>query len=255
MRTKADIERKWARKLVEIKKKLDFRYSVLLQNRKRVYDRNFDYEIEKNERKKQAAIKKKEAEYHRKMLNEIRELENKPKRVYVTDWPKIKPLQFAMKIAQENARLRDTDENGRGRCISCNQLCDWEWLAGGHRYSRKFTTICLEPENINAQCHTCNRITWPLWNPALKLKTNEEYDKNIVKKFGEWAIEKLKKGIFKFTQTIKWTPWRDYDLKEKIPELIDENERLWTTKSPNFLSNHKPYKNWRKIWVEYDKRH
>ena len=85
MRTKADIERKWARKLVEIKKKLDFRYSVLLQNRKRVYDRNFDYEIEKNERKKQAAIKKKELEYHRKMLNEIRELENKPKRVYVTD--------------------------------------------------------------------------------------------------------------------------------------------------------------------------
>ena len=85
MRTKADIERKWARKLVEIKKKLDFRYSVLLQNRKRVYDRNFEYEIEKNERKKQAAMNKKELEYHRKMLNEIRELENKPKRVYVTD--------------------------------------------------------------------------------------------------------------------------------------------------------------------------
>lgn len=254
-RTRESIEAKWARKLVEIKKKADFKYNILLQNRKRVYERNFEYEVEKNERKKQIYIKKKEQEYHRKMMNEIRELENKPKRTYKTEWPNIKPLQFAMKLAQENARLRDTDENGRGRCISCNQLCEFEWLAGGHRYSRKFTTICLEPENLNAQCHTCNRITWPLGNPALKLKTNEEYDRNIVKKYWEWAIHKLKDGITKFTQTVKWTPWRDYDLKVKIPELIEENERLWETKSPNFRLTHKPYRNWRKTWVEYDKRH
>lgn len=84
-RTRESIELKWERKLVEIKKKLEFRYNILLQNRKRVYEKNFGYEVEKNERKKQAAIRKKEAEYKRKMLNEIREIENKPKRVYKTE--------------------------------------------------------------------------------------------------------------------------------------------------------------------------
>ena len=84
-RTRESIEAKWARKLVEIKKKADFKYNILLQNRKRVYERNFEYEVEKNDRKKQIYIKKKEQEYHRKMMNEIRELENKPKRIYKTE--------------------------------------------------------------------------------------------------------------------------------------------------------------------------
>lgn len=255
MKTKESIEIKWGKKIEEMRRKADFKYNILLQNKKRLYERNFDYEVEKNERKKQSYIKRKEDEYRRKMLNEIREMEWKPKREYKSEWPKIVPIQFAMKLAQENSRLRDTDEDGNGNCISCNRWCTWEELAWGHRYSRKFTTICLEPENINAQCHTCNRITWPLWNPWLKMKTNDEYDKNIVKKFGEWAIQKLKDGITKFTQLRKWTPWRDYDLKVKIPELIDENERLWATKSAAFRATHKPYRNWRKIWAEYDKRH
>jgi hypothetical protein len=36
----------------------------------------------------------------------------------------------------------------------------------------------------------------------------------------------------------------------KIPELIEENERLWETK--NF---YKPKRKWRKAWEEYSKRH
>ena len=30
-----------------------------------------------------------------------------------------------MEIAQENARLRDSDADGKGRCISCGKLCSW----------------------------------------------------------------------------------------------------------------------------------
>lgn len=254
-RTKESIRAKWEKKFEELKKKADFKYAVLLQNKKRKYDRNFEYEIAKNERKKQAYIKKKEWEYKRKMQNEIREWSGRPKREYVTDWPKIKPLQFALKLAQENARLRDTDENGRGRCISCWKLCDWEWLAGGHRYSRRFTTICLDKENINAQCHNCNWATWPKGNYKEKLIVNEEYDRNLVKKYGEWVLQKLKDGVSRFTKMTKWTKGRDYVLKKRIPVLIRENEELWATKSPLFRETHKPYRNWRKIWVEYDKRH
>jgi hypothetical protein len=45
------------------------------------------------------------------------------------DAPKIKPLEFALKIAQENARLRDTDADGNGYCISCGKRCSWAELA------------------------------------------------------------------------------------------------------------------------------
>lgn len=75
MKTKESIEIKWGKKIEEMRRKADFKYNVLLQNKKRLYERNFDYEVEKNERKKQSYIKRKEDEYRRKMLNEIREME------------------------------------------------------------------------------------------------------------------------------------------------------------------------------------
>lgn len=246
MKTKASIEAKWNKKVEDMKVKADFKYTILLQNRKKQFEKNFEYEVEKNERKKMSYIRKKELEYKRKMLNEIRELENKPKRVYKSEWPKIKPLEFAMQIAQENSKLRDTDDEWRGRCISCDKFCEWWELAGWHRFSRRFNNICLEKENINAQCHNCNLITWPLWNPALKLKTNEKYDENMDKKWWEWTSERLRLLTREYAQG----KGKHYDLKKKIPQLIKENERLWKTKS-----FHKPWRKRASIWEEYDKRH
>ena len=226
--------------------KMDLKYLILMGNRKKKIQIGWQHEIEKYERKKQAEVKKKEEQYRRKMLNEIRELEWKPKREYVTDWPKIKPLQFAMELAQENARLRDTDADGNGRCISCNRMCSWENLSWGHRYSRRFQHICLEIENINAQCRSCNWATWPRGDTIAKEKVNAEYDRNIDKKWGEWTADKLKQ---KLRKTFKGKTEK-YDLSVKMPILISENEVLWAEK--NF---YKPKRKWRKIWEEYDKRH
>lgn len=255
VKTEASIKLYREKKKELMRKKADFKYENLIIRRRKVVDKRFEYEIEKYERKKRAYIKKKEEEYRRKCLNAIRELKNRPKKVYKSEWPKINLMQFALKLAQENAKLRDTDENGRWRCISCNRLFEWEWLAWWHRYSRKFTTICLEPENLNAQCHNCNWITWPKWNPVEKMMVNEEYDKNIIAKYGEWAIKKLKDGLVKFTQMRKGTKWRDYDLMKVIPKLVKENEKLWATKSEAFLATHKPYRKWWQTWGEYEKRH
>ena len=69
------ITKKWDLKVEEMKKKADFKFNILLQNKKRKVEKNWEYEIEKNERKKISYINKKEAEYRRKMMNEIREFE------------------------------------------------------------------------------------------------------------------------------------------------------------------------------------
>lgn len=39
--------------------------------------------------------------------------------------------------------------------------------------------MCLEEENINAQCHTCNFTTGPRGDTVAKVRTNDEYDKNL----------------------------------------------------------------------------
>lgn len=252
-RTKESIRKKWEKKAEQMRLQAQYKYDILKQNKKKAWDKRWEYELSKLDRKREIYIRKKEEEYKRKCLNEIREMENKPKRVYKSEWPKIKPIQFAMEIAQENAKLRDTDENGRWPCISHenNAIFPWESLAWWHRYSRRFNNICLEPENINAQCHTCNLITWPLWNPALKIKTNDKYSENMDKKWGEWTSERLR------LKTREFAMWKGkhYDLKKKIPQLIKENERLWKTKSKEFLANHKPKRKRLEIWTEYDKRH
>ena len=250
-KTKETIRIKWEKKSEQMRLQANYRYEILKQNRKKDWDRKWEYELLKLDKKRDAYIRKMEEKYKRNMLNEIREMENKPKRVYKSEWPNIKPIQFAMQIAQENARLRDTDENGKGRCISCDILCEFEWLAGWHRFSRRFNNICLEPENINAQCHTCNFTTWPRWNPALKLKVNERYSENMDKKWGEWTSERLRL----LTRDFAMWKGKHYDLKKKIPQLIKENEKLWKSKSKEFLANHKPARKWKSIREEYDKRH
>lgn len=184
---------------------------------------------------------------NRKMLNEIRELEGKPKREYKTDAPKIKPMSFALSIAQENARLRDTDADWNWPCIShpVRKIFSWWELAWWHRYSRNFKLICLELENINAQCHYCNNITWPLGNVELKEKTNAKYDENLDLKYWKWTAAKLRKKLSDSTQ---WKR-KAYDLDMVIPQLIEENEKLWATK--NF---YKPWRKRRAIRTKYKNR-
>jgi len=230
-----------------MKKKTELKYQILLQKKKQKVEANWEYEISKLERKKNSEIRKKEEQYNRKMLNEIREMEWKPKRVYKSDAPKIKPMSFALQIAQENARLRDTDANGNWPCIShpIKKIFSWWELAWWHRYSRNFKLICLEKENINAQCHYCNNITWPLGNVELKEKTNAKYDENLDKKYWEWTAEKLRGKLRDSTQGKR----KAYDLDMIIPQLIEENEKLWATK--NFYA---PARKWRATWTKYKNR-
>ena len=244
-RTKESVKLKWEKKAEQMRLKAQYRYEILKQNKKKEWDIKWDYELLKLDRKRDAYIRKMEEKYHRGMMNEIREIENKPPKVYKWAWPKIKPIQFAMQLAQENAKLRDTDEDGKGRCISCDILCSWEWLAWWHRFSRRFNNICLEPENINAQCHTCNYTTWPKGDTVAKERVNNEYDINIDKKFWAWTTDKLKKKVTEYFQGTA----EKYDLDYEIPRLIEENKRLWETK--NF---YKPKRNRHGTWTKYKNR-
>lgn len=238
IRKKREQKKKQLHFLVERKEK---------QKLQAIDDTVLEYKIKliaKIQRKNLAYLKKKELEYDRKMNNELRQLAGKPQREYKTKKPsKNQKLQFALDIAQENSKLRDTNENGEGFCISCNLRKKREELAGGHRYSRMFQGICLYEENINAQCHSCNWATWPKGNTLEAERVNAEYDKNIIKKRGKdrllW-LQKMKQEELEHPVAYKRT---EPKLDDLIPDLIAENERLWKGKS-----FYKPKKNRRNLY-------
>ena len=74
-KTRESIERKWRRMVEVMKAKADFKYTVLIENKKKKLEKSYEYEWERNEKRKAAYLRKKTEEYNRKMMNEIRELE------------------------------------------------------------------------------------------------------------------------------------------------------------------------------------
>ena len=124
MKTKEGIERK------REKKKSDLEYAEKIKLKKKrfelskKYDDELEREYAKAERKSKARINKKFLEYDRKCKNEIRKLEGKEEKVYKKKKKNLNVVEFAMEVQQENSRLRDSDSEGRGFCISCDRLCE-----------------------------------------------------------------------------------------------------------------------------------
>lgn len=249
-KTKEGIERK------REKKKSDLEYSEKIKLKKKrfelskKYDDELEREYAKAERKSKARLNKKFLEYDRKCKNEIRKLEGKEEKVYKKKEKKLNVVEFAMELAQENSRLRDSDSEGRGFCISCDRLCErWEH-AGGHGINRWVKSVCLNPININLQCHSCNQMMWPFKTTPKWIATTLQYKENLIKKYSLEAVNALierKEAYFKKWYETNWDygQWKT-NLYDYIDQLILENEERWQGKS--FYS---PRKNWRKIWETY----
>ena len=55
-------------------------------------------------------------------------------------------------------RLRDADENGICKCISCPKLDYWKNVDAGHFINRKHLSLRWAFRNVHAQCRQCNRF-------------------------------------------------------------------------------------------------
>ena len=213
--------------------------------------------VNKYERKMNAYINKKKLEYDRKCKNEIRKLEWKPEKVYKKKKKSLNLVEFAMELMQENARLRDSDREWKGFCISCDKLVSWGNHAWGHDFSRKVKNICLCTRNINLQCNGCNRTTWPRGDKIASERVNRKYDENLTKKYW-WEYVKLLREHYEAyfkkdydenwligDKLIKKDRVESYLVEEYIPDLIKENELRWSGK------DFKGKKNRRKIRTDY----
>ena len=59
---------------------------------------------------------------------------------------------------QQYARLKETDENGYGVCVSCLATKHYHDCDGGHFQpkGRDYNAACIDPRNVHLQCKRCN---------------------------------------------------------------------------------------------------
>ena len=245
-KTKEQIQKKREEKYAQLEYKTKKQTEQKIIKFQEESSAQIEYKTAKIKKKSDSFLAKKKVEYERKMKNELRQLEGKPQREYKQKkWTRNEKLQFALEILQENCKLRDTNENGEGGCISCNLRKKREELAGGHRWSRRIQGVCLNAQNVNAQCHTCNYTTWPRGDKQATERVNLIYDQNAIRKYGKnlWIqLEMLKNASV--IDPLKYAP-TETEIDDVIVVLIWDNGHYWEQK--NF---YKPKKNWRKI---YDK--
>lgn len=108
-------------------------------------------------------------------------------------------------------RLRDSDANGYGRCISCGKLVHYKDADCGHFINRQHMNTRYDERNCNLQCTKCNRFDEG---------NNVGYMKGLVKKYGEGIIEvlHLKKHLYKKFSDFELKELAKY-YKQKVKEL------------------------------------
>lgn len=86
------------------------------------------------------------------------------------------------KVFSSYIRLRDSDENGYCRCISCGTIAFWKQVDNGHFINRSHMSLRFNQTNCNGQCRKCNRFDE---------SNSEGYRRGLIQKHGPDIIDKL----------------------------------------------------------------
>ena len=110
-------------------------------------------------------------------------------------------------------RLRDSDEHGTARCISCGKFMSWGTYDAGHYFPKtgENYNLIFDERNVNAQCVKCNHY----------MHGNiHGYAEGIVKKLGQNILEELR-----FKKSSKFqSKWMSFEYEEQIKHYKAENK-------------------------------
>ncbi|KKL59294.1 hypothetical protein LCGC14_2216810 [marine sediment metagenome] len=92
------------------------------------------------------------------------------------------------RIFSKYIRLRDADENGVCKCVSCGKPDYWKNMDAGHFINRKHLSLRWDERNVHSQCRRDNRFD----------EGNiVGYTKAMIKKYGIGILDELE--VKKFT--------------------------------------------------------
>lgn len=100
-------------------------------------------------------------------------------------------LDKARKIFQKYVRLRDSDDQGVCKCISCGKSLMWTdkggRMQGGHYHKAElYRNVLFNEDNVHSQCAKCNKN---MGTPEVISK----YTSNLIKKIGQERFDQLDK--------------------------------------------------------------
>lgn len=136
----------------------------------------------------------------------VRTNEAKPRRLSI-------PIlqQRLDQVFSEYIRLRDANENGFCRCITCGMMWRWNAIHNGHYIGRSHIATRYDERNCHSQCPNCN----------VGLRGNlENYKRYMIQMYGVKRLEELEAAG---RSLAKWTI---FDYQEKIEYYKSEVKRL-----------------------------
>jgi len=108
-------------------------------------------------------------------------------------------------------RLRDTDENGVGKCFTCGKPLHWQKGDCGHGIPRQHKAVKFNEWNNHLQCKKCN---------GFEGGRQDLYKENMNKRYGPQTWEKMEIAA---KQRHDWTPQL---LQNNILYYTQEVERM-----------------------------
>lgn len=104
-------------------------------------------------------------------------------------------------IFSEYIRLRDANENGFCKCITCSSMWRWQLIQNGHFIDRRHIKTRYDERNCNSCCYHCNVV----------LRGNlNKYRLFIIDRYGKEVLEELEAGRHSIEK------WNISDYQEKI---------------------------------------
>lgn len=85
-------------------------------------------------------------------------------------------------IFSQYIRVRDSNSDGYGNCITCGKYDHWKRMQNGHFVSRSCNLFRYDEENCNMQCPGCN---------VFKSGDLYQYAINLDLKYGDGTAKKL----------------------------------------------------------------
>lgn len=117
-------------------------------------------------------------------------------------------------------RLRDSNNEGYGQCITCNTPRHWKGMDCGHFIGRQYMSIRWEETNCHSQCKICN---------GYGQGEQYKYSLAIIERYGQDELDRLhikKRNLFKADKFVYEILIKEYE--EKIKQL--PNAHLTKTK-------------------------
>jgi hypothetical protein len=82
-------------------------------------------------------------------------------------------------------RLRDSDENGYVKCVTCKRVNFWKNIDCGHHFKRQYQSLRYNEKNCAGQCKHCN---------CFEQGRDADFKIAIIEKYGQREYDLLESG-------------------------------------------------------------